>query len=94
MNAAAAVALPDDYLGEKICAAVVFSGTAITLAETIRHQLDTHPDLDGTCLDLVGPNGGSVDISGPDALFIGGDVLCWGITLRFTSYEIDEVVPA
>ncbi|MBY0291659.1 MAG: AMP-binding protein [Mycobacteriaceae bacterium] len=31
--AAAAVALPDDYLGEKICAAVVFSGPAITLAE-------------------------------------------------------------
>ncbi|MFI5511052.1 (2,3-dihydroxybenzoyl)adenylate synthase [Mycobacterium sp. NPDC051804] len=30
---AAAVALPDDYLGEKICAAVVFSGPAITLAE-------------------------------------------------------------
>jgi len=31
--AAAAVALPDDYLGEKICAAVIFHGTAITLAE-------------------------------------------------------------
>jgi mycobactin salicyl-AMP ligase len=31
--AAAAVALPDEYLGEKICAAVVFSGTTITLAE-------------------------------------------------------------
>jgi mycobactin salicyl-AMP ligase len=31
--AAAAVALPDDYLGEKICAAVIFSGPAITLAE-------------------------------------------------------------
>jgi mycobactin salicyl-AMP ligase len=30
---AAAVALPDDYLGEKICAAVVFRGTPITLAE-------------------------------------------------------------
>jgi mycobactin salicyl-AMP ligase len=33
IDAAAAVALPDDYLGEKICAAVVFSGSAITLAE-------------------------------------------------------------
>ncbi|MDG5482629.1 (2,3-dihydroxybenzoyl)adenylate synthase [Mycolicibacterium gadium] len=33
IDAAAAVALPDDYLGEKICAAVVFSGRAITLAE-------------------------------------------------------------
>ena len=30
---AAAVALPDDYLGEKICAAVVFRGAPITLAE-------------------------------------------------------------
>ena len=33
IDAAAAVALPDDYLGEKICAAVVFSARAITLAE-------------------------------------------------------------
>jgi mycobactin salicyl-AMP ligase len=31
--AAAAVAMPDEYLGEKICAAVVFKGAAITLAE-------------------------------------------------------------
>ncbi|TQK28027.1 AMP-binding protein [Arthrobacter sp. SLBN-53] len=31
--AAAAVAMPDEYLGEKICAAVVFSGAPITLAE-------------------------------------------------------------
>jgi mycobactin salicyl-AMP ligase len=31
--AAAAVALPDDFLGEKICAAVVFTGPPITLAE-------------------------------------------------------------
>ncbi|EKF23216.1 2,3-dihydroxybenzoate-AMP ligase [Mycolicibacterium hassiacum DSM 44199] len=31
--AAAAVPLPDEYLGEKICAAVVFSGPPITLAE-------------------------------------------------------------
>ncbi len=30
---AAAVAVPDEYLGEKICAAVVFSGSSITLAE-------------------------------------------------------------
>lgn len=30
---AAAVALPDEYLGEKICAAVVFKGSPITLAE-------------------------------------------------------------
>jgi mycobactin salicyl-AMP ligase len=31
--AAAAIGLPDDYLGERICAAVVFSGPAATLAE-------------------------------------------------------------
>ena len=31
--AAAAVALPDEYLGEKICAAVVFNGAPISLAE-------------------------------------------------------------
>lgn len=31
--AAAAVALPDDYLGEKICAAVIFRGPQISLAE-------------------------------------------------------------
>ena len=31
--AAAAVAVPDDYLGEKICAAVVFTSKPITLAE-------------------------------------------------------------
>ncbi|WP_370329226.1 (2,3-dihydroxybenzoyl)adenylate synthase [Mycolicibacterium hippocampi] len=30
---AAVVALPDDYLGEKICAAVIFSGKPVTLAE-------------------------------------------------------------
>ena len=33
----AAVALPDDYLGEKICAAVVFTGGAVSLAELHRH---------------------------------------------------------
>jgi mycobactin salicyl-AMP ligase len=39
---AAAVALPDPYLGEKICAAVVFAGEPITLAE-----LNTHLDERG-----------------------------------------------
>ena len=34
---AAAVPLPDDFLGEKICVAVVFSGPAVTLAEIHRH---------------------------------------------------------
>jgi mycobactin salicyl-AMP ligase len=31
--AAAAVALPDPYLGEKICAAVVFTGEPVSLAQ-------------------------------------------------------------
>jgi mycobactin salicyl-AMP ligase len=31
--AAAAVPLPDDYLGEKICVAVVFTGSPVSLAE-------------------------------------------------------------
>ena len=33
ISAAAAVALPDAYLGEKVCAAVVFSGNPVTLTE-------------------------------------------------------------
>ena len=33
ISSAAAVALPDPYLGEKICAAVVFSGSPVTLTE-------------------------------------------------------------
>jgi mycobactin salicyl-AMP ligase len=33
ISSAAAVALPDRYLGEKICAAVVFAGEPVTLAE-------------------------------------------------------------
>ena len=33
ISSAAAVALPDPYLGEKICAAVVFSGSPMTLTE-------------------------------------------------------------
>ena len=35
--AAAAVPVPDQYLGEKICAAVVFSGPPVTLAELHKH---------------------------------------------------------
>ena len=33
IHSAAAVALPDEYLGEKICAAVVFSGAPVSLTE-------------------------------------------------------------
>jgi mycobactin salicyl-AMP ligase len=38
--AAAAVPLPDEYLGEKICAAVVFSGLPVTLAAVHKHLDD------------------------------------------------------
>lgn len=37
IRSAAAVALPDPYLGEKICAAVVFAGEPVTLAELNAH---------------------------------------------------------
>lgn len=37
VRSAAAVGLPDQYLGEKICAAVVFNGSTLTLAELNRH---------------------------------------------------------
>ncbi|OBK63718.1 2,3-dihydroxybenzoate-AMP ligase [Mycobacterium colombiense] len=37
ISSAAAVALPDPYLGEKICAAVVFNGPELTLAELNGH---------------------------------------------------------
>lgn len=33
IRSAAAIPLPDDYLGEKICAAIVFAGTPVTLAD-------------------------------------------------------------
>jgi mycobactin salicyl-AMP ligase len=42
ISSAAAVALPDPYLGEKICAAVVFSGSPVTLTE-----LNTYLDQRG-----------------------------------------------
>jgi mycobactin salicyl-AMP ligase len=51
ISSAAAVALPDPYLGEKICAAVVFAGTPLALAE-VNDYLDqrgvathTRPDV-------------------------------------------------
>jgi mycobactin salicyl-AMP ligase len=37
ISSAAAVPLPDPYLGEKICAAVVFSGSPVTLTELNAH---------------------------------------------------------
>ncbi|BBX23208.1 2,3-dihydroxybenzoate-AMP ligase [Mycolicibacter terrae] len=37
IRSAAAVGLPDEYLGEKVCAAIVFNGTPLTLAELNRH---------------------------------------------------------
>ncbi|WP_024440703.1 (2,3-dihydroxybenzoyl)adenylate synthase [Mycobacterium sp. UM_WGJ] len=37
VRSAAAVGQPDQYLGEKVCAAVVFNGAPLTLAELNRH---------------------------------------------------------
>ncbi|MDT5148017.1 MAG: mycobactin salicyl-AMP ligase [Mycobacterium sp.] len=37
ISSAAAVAIPDPYLGEKVCAAVVFAGEPVTLAELNSH---------------------------------------------------------
>jgi len=37
IRSAAAVGLPDEYLGEKVCAAVVFTGAPLTLAELNQH---------------------------------------------------------
>lgn len=37
VRSAAAVGLPDQYLGEKVCAAVVFNSAPLTLAELNRH---------------------------------------------------------
>jgi acyl-CoA synthetase (AMP-forming)/AMP-acid ligase II len=50
--AAAAVPLPDDYLGEKICAAVVFTGPPVTLAE-----LDQYLDRRGVAAHARGHAG-------------------------------------
>ncbi|QIV83945.1 (2,3-dihydroxybenzoyl)adenylate synthase [Mycolicibacterium frederiksbergense] len=52
--AAAAVAMPDEYLGEKICAAVVFSGKALTLAE-LNSFLDTRGVSAHTKPDMLAP---------------------------------------
>jgi len=54
VSAAAAVGLPDPYLGEKICAAIVFRGAPISLAE-----LNEHLDARGVAVharpDVVAP---------------------------------------
>lgn len=52
--AAAAVAMPDEYLGEKICAAVVFSGKALTLAE-LNSFLDSRGVSAHTKPDMLAP---------------------------------------
>jgi mycobactin salicyl-AMP ligase len=51
ISSAAAVPLPDHYLGEKICAAVVFTGVPMSLAELNRYldergvAAHTRPDV-------------------------------------------------
>lgn len=52
--AAAAVAMPDEYLGEKVCAAVVLSGKALTLAE-LNSFLDTRGVSAHTKPDMLAP---------------------------------------
>jgi len=52
--AAAAVAMPDEYLGEKICAAVVFSGKPLTLAE-LNSFLDSRGVSSHTKPDMLAP---------------------------------------
>jgi mycobactin salicyl-AMP ligase len=54
--AAAAVPLPDEYLGEKICAAVVFSGSEVTLAALNAH-LDERGVAAHTRPDMLVPMG-------------------------------------
>ncbi len=51
---AAAVALPDQYLGEKICAAVVFDGEPVTLADLNRY-LDTRGVAAHVRVDVLVP---------------------------------------
>ncbi|WP_067971585.1 (2,3-dihydroxybenzoyl)adenylate synthase [Mycolicibacter icosiumassiliensis] len=50
VRSAAAVGLSDQYLGEKVCAAIVFNGSPLTLAELNRHldecELATHVRID------------------------------------------------
>ena len=52
--AAAAVAMPDEYLGEKICVAVVFSGRTLTLAE-LNSFLDSRGVSSHTKPDMLAP---------------------------------------
>jgi mycobactin salicyl-AMP ligase len=52
--AAAAVPLPDEYLGEKICAAVVFSGSPVSLSE-LNEYLDGRGVAVHARLDMLVP---------------------------------------
>jgi mycobactin salicyl-AMP ligase len=54
ISSAAAVPLPDHYLGEKICAAVVFTGVPMSLAELNRY-LDERGVADHTRPDVLVP---------------------------------------
>lgn len=67
ISSAAAVPLPDPYLGEKICAAVVFSGEPVTLTE-LNAYLDqrgvarhTRPDVLSTMASLPTTPVGKID---------------------------------
>ncbi|ORB18869.1 (2,3-dihydroxybenzoyl)adenylate synthase [Mycobacterium noviomagense] len=54
ITSAAAVPLPDRYLGEKICAAVVFTGAPLSLTE-LNHYLDTRGVATHARPDIVIP---------------------------------------
>jgi hypothetical protein len=40
---------------------------------------------------MAGPDGGSPSISEPDAVTIGGGLLCWTVTIRFTTYDLASI---
>jgi hypothetical protein len=62
--------------------------TIIALAESIRAALEGDTTLAGTCLNMVGENGGVPDVSEPGTVEIGSGPLCWTVTIRFTTYEL------
>ena len=58
----------------------------ISLAEAWRAGLEADTTLAGTCLNMVGGNGGVPDITPPDTVTIGSGPLCWTVTISFTTY--------
>jgi len=65
--------------------------TILALGEAWRAKLEADPTLGGTCLDMVGENQGSPDISAPDTVSPAGGHLCWGISITFTTYDLTSI---